>query len=78
MYENSTFVLYKCCQCCFYREVSNLGGVEALIHCLGDFREEVVANAACGLTNMAQEESLRSDALAKGVVHALIEPLKSQ
>ena len=75
MYENSTFVLYKCC---FYREVSNLGGVEALIHCLGDFREEVVANAACGLTNMAQEESLRSDALAKGVVHALIEPLKSQ
>ncbi|GFR96246.1 armadillo repeat-containing protein 3 [Elysia marginata] len=58
-------------------EVSNLGGIEALVTCLADQREEVVANAACALTNMGQDEGLRSDAQAKGVVPALIEPLRS-
>ncbi|KAK3779638.1 hypothetical protein RRG08_040361 [Elysia crispata] len=58
-------------------EVSNLGGIEALVSCLADQREEVVANAACALTNMGQDEGLRSDAQAKGVVPALIEPLRS-
>ena len=52
--------------------------MEALISCLGDSREEVVANAASTLTNMAGEEGLRSEAQSKGVVGALIEPLRSQ
>ncbi|GFO30833.1 Armadillo repeat-containing protein 3 [Plakobranchus ocellatus] len=58
-------------------EVSNLGGIEALVSCLADQREEVVANAASALTNMGQDEGLRADAQAKGVVPALIEPLRS-
>ena len=58
--------------------MSNLGGIEYLIASLGDLREEVVANSACALTNMAQDEALRSDAQAKGVVGNLIDPLRSQ
>ncbi|XP_012938913.1 armadillo repeat-containing protein 3 isoform X2 [Aplysia californica] len=58
-------------------EISNLGGIEALIACLGEVREEVVANAACALTNLAQDEGLRSDAQVKGVVPSLIDPLRS-
>ncbi|KAJ8298392.1 hypothetical protein KUTeg_024923 [Tegillarca granosa] len=58
-------------------EISNLNGIEALIHTLGDAREEAVANSACVLTNLATEEVLRSEAQTKGVVTALLEPLKS-
>lgn len=60
------------------REVSNLNGVETLIHLLADSRDEAVANTCCVLTNMATEEGLRSEAQGKGVVTALLEPLKSQ
>lgn len=60
------------------REISNLGGIDALVACLGDVREEVVANAACALTNLAQDDGLRSDAQSRGVVPALIEPLQSR
>lgn len=66
------FVLDPC------REVSNLNGVETLIHLLADSRDEAVANTCCVLTNMATEERLRSEAQGKGVVTALLEPLKSQ
>lgn len=66
------FVLDHC------REVSNLNGVETLIHLLADSRDEAVANTCCVLTNMATEEGLRSEAQGKGVVTALLEPLKSQ
>ena len=38
-------------------EISNFGGIEALINTLADARQEVIANAACCLTNMATEES---------------------
>ncbi|CAL1539085.1 unnamed protein product [Lymnaea stagnalis] len=58
-------------------EVCKLGGIEGLLVCLGEVREEVVANAACALTNLAQDEGLRSMAQAKGVVPALIHPLSS-
>ncbi|XP_034303811.2 armadillo repeat-containing protein 3 isoform X4 [Magallana gigas] len=60
------------------QEVSNLNGVETLIHLLADSRDEAVANTCCVLTNMATEEGLRSEAQGKGVVTALLEPLKSQ
>lgn len=59
-------------------EINNFSGIEALIHTLADVRDEAVANAACCLTNMATEESLRSDAQNKSVVVKLIEPLKSK
>lgn len=62
----------------FYREIQNLSGIEPLIACLSDSREEAVANAACVLTNLAQIEVLRVDAQNKGVVRALIEPLNSR
>uniref|UniRef100_A0A2C9LYH4 EDR1/CTR1/ARMC3-like peptidase-like domain-containing protein n=1 Tax=Biomphalaria glabrata TaxID=6526 RepID=A0A2C9LYH4_BIOGL len=58
-------------------EISRLGGIDALLMCLGEVREEVIANAACALTNMAQDEKLRTEAHAKGVVTALIYPLSS-
>lgn len=64
------------CNICF-SEISNFGGIEALINTLADARQEVVANAACCLTNMATEETLRSDAQNRSVVTKLIEPLKS-
>ncbi|XP_022325530.2 armadillo repeat-containing protein 3-like isoform X1 [Crassostrea virginica] len=60
------------------QEVSTLNGVETLIHLLADLRDEAVANACCVLTNMATEEVLRSELQGKGVVTALMEPLKSQ
>lgn len=59
-------------------EVQSLNGIEPLINCLVDSREEAVANAACVLTNLAQIEALRVDAQNKGVVRALIEPLNSK
>lgn len=59
-------------------ELRNLGGIEILISSLHEVREEIVASAACALTNLAQDETLRSEALAQGVVTALIEPLQSQ
>ncbi|VDI55865.1 Hypothetical predicted protein [Mytilus galloprovincialis] len=59
-------------------DISNFGGIDALIHTLADAREEAVANAACCLTNMATEEALRSDAQNKHIVVKLIEPLKSK
>ncbi|ESP02130.1 hypothetical protein LOTGIDRAFT_111572, partial [Lottia gigantea] len=59
------------------KEVMNLGGIEPIIHLLSDQREEAVSNAACVLTNLAQDEQLRSDIITKGAVTALIEPLKS-
>ncbi|BFZ14755.1 hypothetical protein BsWGS_17793 [Bradybaena similaris] len=58
-------------------EVRNLGGIEILILGLHEVREEIVASAACALTNLAQDETLRSEALDQGVVTALIEPLQS-
>ncbi|KAK0062177.1 armadillo repeat-containing protein 3-like isoform X7 [Biomphalaria pfeifferi] len=58
-------------------EISRLGGIDALLMCLGEVREEVIANAACALINMAQDEKLRTEAHAKGVVTALIYPLSS-
>ena len=61
-----------------YREIQSLNGIEPLINCLVDSREEAVANAACVLTNLAQIEALRVDAQNKGVVRALIEPLNSK
>ncbi|XP_061165179.1 armadillo repeat-containing protein 3-like isoform X5 [Saccostrea echinata] len=60
------------------QEVSNLNGVETLIHLLADPRDEAVANTCCVLTNMATEEVLRTEAQGKGIVTALLEPLKSQ
>ena len=62
----------------FDREIQSLNGIEPLINCLVDSREEAVANAACVLTNLAQIEALRVDAQNKGVVRALIEPLNSK
>lgn len=59
------------------REVGNLGGIDPLVSILGDMREEAVANAACTLTNLAQDEGLRSEAKNRSVVPALIEPLRS-
>nr|KAG5705421.1 hypothetical protein BaRGS_004548 [Batillaria attramentaria] len=58
------------------QEIVNLNGLDALITGLSDVREEVVANVACALTNMAQDEPLRSEAEHKGVMSALIEPLR--
>jgi hypothetical protein len=60
------------------REVSTLNGTETLTHLLADPRDEAVANTCCVLTNMATEEVLRSEAQGKGIVTALLEPLKSQ
>ncbi|KAL3878968.1 hypothetical protein ACJMK2_031290 [Sinanodonta woodiana] len=59
-------------------ELQNLAGIEPLINTLVDAKEEAVANAAVVLTNLAQIETLRSDAQSKGVVRALIEPLRSK
>ncbi|KAK3599496.1 hypothetical protein CHS0354_006630 [Potamilus streckersoni] len=59
-------------------ELQNLGGIEPLINTLVDTKEEAVSNAAVVLTNLAQIETLRSDAQSKGVVRALIEPLRSK
>ncbi|KAH9523148.1 Armadillo repeat-containing protein 3 [Bulinus truncatus] len=58
-------------------EISRLGGIDALLLCLGEVREEVIANAACALTNMAQDEKLRSEAHSRGIISALIHPLTS-
>jgi hypothetical protein len=66
------------CNCFIFREIQNLNGIEPLINCLADGREEAVANSACVLTNLAQIEVLRADAQNKGVVRALIEPLNSR
>ncbi|KAK3099626.1 hypothetical protein FSP39_007188 [Pinctada imbricata] len=60
------------------QEVSNYGGIEALIHLLADPRDEALANAACILTNVATEEVIRSEAQGKGVVTALLGPLKTK
>ncbi|XP_052795764.1 armadillo repeat-containing protein 3-like isoform X3 [Mya arenaria] len=60
------------------QEIQTLNGIEPLITCLVDGREDAVANAACVLTNLAQIETLRVDAQNKGVVRALIEPLSSR
>ncbi|KAL5011438.1 hypothetical protein ScPMuIL_009989 [Solemya velum] len=59
-------------------EMSNLNGVDILIHILSDPRDEAVANAACVLTNLAQEEVVRVEVQGRGIVPALIGPLKSQ
>ncbi|XP_050417691.1 armadillo repeat-containing protein 3 [Patella vulgata] len=59
------------------KDVVNLNGLEPLIHMLSDQREEAVSNAACVLTNIAQDDTLRAEALNKGAVTALVEPLKS-
>ncbi|XP_041358509.1 armadillo repeat-containing protein 3-like isoform X2 [Gigantopelta aegis] len=59
------------------QEVMNLNGVEPLINILSGQREEAVGNAASALTNMAPDEVIRTEALAKGIVTALIDPLKS-
>lgn len=70
--------IHVVCYFYFHREIQNLNGIESLIACLSDSREEAVANAACVLTNLAQIEMLRVDAQGKGVVRALIEPLNSR
>ena len=59
-----------------HREIVNMSGLDSLILALLDPREEVVANVACVLTNMAQDESLRATAQNISVVSALIEPLR--
>lgn len=56
----------------------NLNGVDILIHILADPRDEAVANSACVLTNLAQEEVVRVEVQSRGIVPALIGPLKSQ
>lgn len=61
-----------------FSEVSTFGGTEILVNMLTDPREEAVANAACVLTNMATEETLRGEAHSKGVINTLIEGLKSK
>ena len=53
-------------------------GVEPLIDLLSDTRELALANAAVVLTNMATDEGLRSEIQNRGVINALIEPLKSR
>lgn len=60
------------------RDIVNLGGLDLLIAALGDLREEVIANVACVLTNIAQDETLRMEAISKGVVTALVDPLRSR
>ncbi|XP_025087750.1 armadillo repeat-containing protein 3-like [Pomacea canaliculata] len=59
------------------QDIVNLGGLDLLIAALGDLREEVIANVACVLTNIAQDETLRMEAISKGVVTALVDPLRS-
>ncbi|XP_064608678.1 LOW QUALITY PROTEIN: armadillo repeat-containing protein 3-like [Liolophura sinensis] len=58
-------------------EVVSLNGLEPLISLLGDGHDSTVANVACVLTNLAQDETNRAEAQAKGVVTALIPPLKT-
>ena len=53
-------------------------GVEPLIDLLSDTRELAIANSAVVLTNMATDEGLRSEIQNRGVISALIEPLKSR
>ena len=60
------------------RIIHSTKGIPALIELLSDSRELAVANAACVLTNMAPEESLRADILAMNILEALVEPLKSK
>ena len=52
--------------------------MEPLIDLLSDTRELALANAAVVLTNMATDEGLRSEIQNRGVINALIEPLKSR
>lgn len=56
----------------------SLNGLEPLILLLGDAHDRTVANVACVLTNLAQDETLRTEAHSKGVVTALIPPLKTR
>lgn len=58
------------------QEIVNQNGLDPLITSLADVREEIVANVACALTNIAQDEPLRAEAQNKGVMTALIEPLR--
>ncbi|KAL8577393.1 hypothetical protein ACOMHN_060215 [Nucella lapillus] len=59
------------------QEVVNLNGLDAVLGVLMDGREEGVSNAACILTNMAQDEGLRAEAQNKSAITALIDPLRS-
>ncbi|XP_076446526.1 armadillo repeat-containing protein 3-like isoform X2 [Babylonia areolata] len=59
------------------QELVNLNSLDMVLGALSDGREEVVANAACILTNLAQDEGLRAEAQNKGAITYLIEPLKS-
>ncbi|KAL8622228.1 hypothetical protein ACOMHN_043751 [Nucella lapillus] len=60
------------------QEIINLNGLGAVVNALSDTRDQVVANAACILTNMAQDESLRAEAQNASVITAFIDPLRSQ
>ena len=53
-------------------------GVEPLIDLLSDTRELAIANSAVVLTNMTTDEGLRSEIQNRGVINALIKPLKSR
>ena len=56
----------------------NLNGIEPLINILSGQKEEAIGHAASTLTNIATDEVIRTEALAKGIVTALIDPLKSK
>ena len=62
----------------FPREIVRFHGLDNLITLLSNTSEEAVSNAACVLTNIAQTELLRANALAKSVVTSLIVPLRSR
>ena len=49
-----------------------------MIDLLSDTRELAIANSAVVLTNMTTDEGLRSEIQNRGVINALIEPLKSR
>ncbi|XP_076467502.1 armadillo repeat-containing protein 3-like isoform X2 [Babylonia areolata] len=59
------------------QEIINLNGLDSVVSALLDECDEVVANAACILTNMAQDESLRAEAQKSSVITAFIGPLSN-
>ncbi|CAH2282270.1 armadillo repeat-containing 3 isoform X1 [Pelobates cultripes] len=59
------------------RAVAEADGVNALINLLSDKKEDPVTNACTVLINMATQEPLRSIIQTHGVMHALVEPLRS-
>nr|XP_014353509.1 PREDICTED: uncharacterized protein LOC102357489 [Latimeria chalumnae] len=52
-------------------------GVEPLINLLTAKRDGAIANAATVLTNMATQEAVRSSIQSHGIMHVIVEPLRS-